>query len=114
MPVVHRNVLKAARQALKRRTRNRAVLSGVKGVIKKLQTAIQQKQAGQATELLREASRALQRAASEGVIHRKAASRTLSRLTAQMPTGMTASPARRAGGASAPGVPSHAVPSCSL
>src|SRR2546422_5528627 len=61
MPVVHRNVLKAARQALKRRTRNRAVLSGVKGVIKKLQTAIQQKQAGQATELLREASRALQR-----------------------------------------------------
>lgn len=90
MPVVHKNTLKAARQALKRRARNRAVLSGVKGVIKKLQTAIQQKQTNQATELLREASRALQRAASKGVIHRKAASRKLSRLTAQMRRGATA------------------------
>jgi small subunit ribosomal protein S20 len=90
MPVVHKNTLKAARQALKRRARNRAVLSGVKGVIKKLQTAIQQKQTSQATELLREASRALQRAASKGVIHRKAASRKLSRLTAQMQRGATA------------------------
>ena len=84
MPVVHRNVLKAARQALKRRTRNRAVLSGVKGVIKKLQTAIQQKQTEQATILLREASRALQRAASKGVIHRNTASRKLSRLSARI------------------------------
>ncbi len=90
MPVVHKNTLKAARQALKRRARNRAVLSGVKGVIKKLQTAIQQKQTSQATELLREASRALQRAASKGVIHQKAASRKLSRLTAQMRRGATA------------------------
>jgi len=90
MPVVHKNVLKAARQALKRRARNRAVLSGVKGVIKKLQAAVQQKQADQATALLREASRALQRAASKGIIHRKAASRKLSRLTAQMRKGVTA------------------------
>jgi len=90
MPVVHKNVLKAARQSLKRRARNRAALSGVKGVIKKLQTAIQQKQTEQATTLLREASRALQRAASKGVIHRNAASRKLSRLTAQMRKGVTA------------------------
>lgn len=90
MPVVHKNVLKAARQSLKRRARNRAVLSGVKGVLKKLQTAVQQKQTDHATELLREASRALQRAASKGVIHRKAASRKLSRLTAQMRKGVTA------------------------
>jgi len=90
MPVVHKNTLKAARQALKRRARNRAVLSGVKGVIKKLQTAIQQKQTNQATELLYEAARALQRAASKGVIHRNAASRKLSRLTAQMRRGATA------------------------
>jgi small subunit ribosomal protein S20 len=90
MPVVHKNVLKAARQSLKRRSRNRAVLSGVKGAIKKLQTAIQQKQTDQATDLLREASRVLQRAASKGVIHRNAASRKLSRLTAQMRKGATA------------------------
>jgi small subunit ribosomal protein S20 len=90
MPVVHKNTLKAARQALKRRGRNRAVLSGLKGVIKKLQAAIQQKQTDQATTLLREASRALQRAATKGVIHRNAASRKLSRLTAQMRKGVTA------------------------
>ena len=90
MPVVHKNVLKAARQALKRRARNRAVLSGVKGVIKKLQTAIEQKKPDQATALLREASRALQRAASKGIIHRNAASRKLSRLNAQMRKGVTA------------------------
>jgi len=90
MPVVHKNVLKAARQALKRRARNRAALSGVKGVIKKLQAAIQQKQTDQATTLLREASRALQRAATKGVIHRNAASRKLSRLTAQARKGVTA------------------------
>src|SRR5438445_13136902 len=103
MPVVHKNTLKAARQALKRRARNRAVLSGVKGVIKKLQTAIQQKQTSQATELLREASRALQRAASKGVIHRNAASRKLSRLTAQMRRGATAYHGRRPGSDSEPG-----------
>jgi small subunit ribosomal protein S20 len=90
MPVVHKNVLKAARQALKRRARNRAALSGVKGVIKKLQAAIQQKQTDQATTLLREASRALQRAATKGVIHRNTASRKLSRLTAQARKGVTA------------------------
>ncbi len=90
MPVVHKNTLKAARQALKRRARNRTVLSGVKGVIKKLQTAIQQKQTDQATALLREASRALQRAASKGVVHRNAAARKLSRLSAQSRKGVTA------------------------
>jgi small subunit ribosomal protein S20 len=90
MPVVHKNVLKAARQALKRRARNRAALSGVKGVIKKLQAAIQQKQTDQATTLLREASRALQRAKTKGVIHRNTASRKLSRLTAQARKGVTA------------------------
>ncbi|OLB61906.1 MAG: 30S ribosomal protein S20 [Nitrospirae bacterium 13_2_20CM_2_61_4] len=90
MPVVHKNVLKAARQALKRRARNRAAMSGVKGAIKKLQTAIQQKQTDQATTLLREASRALQRAATKGVIHRNTASRKLSRLSAQARKGVTA------------------------
>jgi small subunit ribosomal protein S20 len=90
MPVVHKNVLKAARQALKRRARNRAAMSGVKGAIKKLQAAIQQKQTDQATTLLREASRALQRAATKGVIHRNTASRKLSRLSAQARKGVTA------------------------
>jgi small subunit ribosomal protein S20 len=84
MPIVHKNVLKAARQAEKRRARNRSIQSGVKNVIKKLQTAVEKKQAEGAATTLREASRALAKAASKGVIHRNNASRRISRLTAQV------------------------------
>ena len=87
MPVVHKNTLKAARQSEKRRARNRSVQSGVKSVIKKLQAAVEGKKADEAATLLREASRALQRAASKGVLHRNTASRKLSRLTAQVRKG---------------------------
>ena len=90
MPVVHKNVLKAARQAEKRRARNRTVQSGVKSVIKKLQTALEQKKTEEAAALLRETARALQRAASKGVLHRNTASRKLSRLTAQARKAATA------------------------
>jgi small subunit ribosomal protein S20 len=87
MPVVHKNALKAARQAEKRRARNRSVQSAVKSVIKKLQTAVENKKTDETAALLREASSALQRAASKGVIHRNTASRRLSRLTAQVRKG---------------------------
>jgi len=88
MPVVHKNALKAARQSEKRRARNRSVHSGVKNVIKKLQTAVANKKIDETAALLREASRALQRAASKGVLHRNTASRKLSRLTAQVRKGV--------------------------
>ena len=88
MPVVHKNVMKAARQAEKRRARNRSVQSGVKGVIKKLQTAVENKKTDETAALLRETSRALQRAATKGVLHPNAASRKLSRLTAQVRKGV--------------------------
>jgi small subunit ribosomal protein S20 len=84
MPVVHKNVLKAARQSEKRRLRNRSVQSGVKNIIKKLQTAIEKKQPDEAAGMLKEASKALAKAASKGVIHRNNASRHISRLTAQV------------------------------
>ena len=87
MPVVHKNTLKAARQSEKRRARNRSVQSGVKSVIKKLQAAVEGKKADETVALLREASRALQRAATKGVLHRNTASRKLSRLTAQVRKG---------------------------
>jgi small subunit ribosomal protein S20 len=84
MPVVHKNVLKAARQSEKRRLRNRSIQSGVKNIVKKLQIAVEKKQAEEAAGTLREASRALAKAASKGVIHRNTASRHISRLTAQV------------------------------
>lgn len=84
MAIVHKNVLKAARQSEKRRLRNRSVQSEVRGVIKKLQTAIESKKSEEATATLREAARALSRAGSKGVIHRNTASRKISRLAAQV------------------------------
>jgi len=84
MPIVHKNVLKAARQSEKRRLRNRSVQSGVRGVIKKLQAAIEGKKPEDAAAMLREASRVLSRAGSKGVIHRNTASRKISRLTARV------------------------------
>ena len=84
MPVVHKNVLKAARQSEKRRLRNRTVQAGIKGAVKKLQAVIEEKKTDVAAATLREASRALSRAASKGVIHRNTASRKIARLTAQV------------------------------
>ena len=88
MPVVHKNALKAARQSEKRRARNRSVHSGVKSAVKKLQTAVESKKTDETAALLREVSRTLQRAASKGVLHPNTASRTLSRLTAQVRKGV--------------------------
>jgi small subunit ribosomal protein S20 len=84
MPVVHKNALKAARQSEKRRLRNRAVQAGVKNIIKTLQGAIEKKKTEDVAALLREAQKALAGAASKGVLHRKTASRKISRLTLQV------------------------------
>ena len=84
MPVVHKNVFKAARQSEKRRLRNRSVQSGVKNLIKKLQGAVEAKNTDEAASTLRDATRSLSKAASKGIIHKKTASRRISRLTAQV------------------------------
>jgi small subunit ribosomal protein S20 len=84
MPVVHKNVFKAARQAEKRRLRNRSVQSGVKNLVKKLQGALEAENKEEAASMLRDATRGLAKAASKGIIHKKTASRRISRLTAQV------------------------------
>ena len=83
MPVVHKNVLKAARQSEKRRVRNRAVQAGVKGAIKKLQAAIEEKKLDETAAALKEAARALAMGVSKRVLHKNTASRKISRLTLQ-------------------------------
>jgi small subunit ribosomal protein S20 len=83
MPVVHKNVFKAARQSEKRRLRNRSVQSGVKNLVKKFQSAVESQNIEEATATLREALRGFAKAASKGIIHKKTASRRISRLTAQ-------------------------------
>ena len=71
---------KRNRQAQKRRVRNTAVRTSVKGALKKAREAIATKDAGKATDALKGASRTISKAASKGVIHKKNASRRIGRL----------------------------------
>lgn len=84
MPVVHKSTIKAARQAEKRRQRNRAVMTAVKGTIKKVATAVVEQDVTAAKASLREATSALSKAATKGVLKRNTASRRISRLTRQV------------------------------
>ncbi len=81
MPVVHKSAIKRARQSIKRHQRNKAILHGTKTVTKKVKAAIAEKNPELAQTLLREATSALSKAVTKGSLHRKTASRKISRLT---------------------------------
>ncbi|BCA55109.1 30S ribosomal protein S20 [Nitrospira sp. KM1] len=81
MPVVHKSTIRRARQAEKRHARNRATLSAVKGLMKKVQSAVAGKQVDAAKTSLREATAALGKAVTKGVMKANTASRRVSRLT---------------------------------
>jgi small subunit ribosomal protein S20 len=72
---------KRARQSVKRNLRNRSVESGVKTVVKKVETAVTSGNRDEAGKALLQAIKALNKAASKGVVHRNTASRNISRLT---------------------------------
>ena len=72
---------KRARQSVKRNLRNRSVESGVKTVVKKVETAVTSGNRDEAGKALLQAVKALNKAASKGVVHRNTASRNISRLT---------------------------------
>jgi small subunit ribosomal protein S20 len=80
MPVIHKSTIKRARQAAKRHLRNRAVLSGVRGVLKKVVNAVEENNADAAKASLREATAALDKAVTKGVLKRNTASRRVARL----------------------------------
>ncbi len=71
---------KRNRQALKRRARNVAVRTGVKGAVKKVREALATGDAAGAKAALGVAVKALDGAASKGVLHKNTASRRISRL----------------------------------
>lgn len=76
----HKSALKAHRQSLKRRARNRIVKGHVRGAIKRTRAAIAAGDLAAAQEYLREAVSNLDRAAKKGVIHPNNAARRKSRL----------------------------------
>ena len=77
----HASALKAERQSLKRRARNRQNLSMVKTQIKKLRAAIASGDGKTAKDMLNATIGAIDKAARKGIVHDNAAARYKSRLT---------------------------------
>lgn len=80
----HPSAEKRNRQRIKRTLRNRAVKSSVRTHVKNVRAAIAAKDAKTAKEALKAATVAIDKASSKGVIAKETASRTVSRLSAQV------------------------------
>jgi small subunit ribosomal protein S20 len=76
----HRSAEKRARQALRRRDRNRAVRSRVRGSTRAVRAALESGDVAGAATQLREAERMIRKAASKGIVKKSTASRTVARL----------------------------------
>lgn len=80
----HKSAIKRARQNRERRTRNRHYRTLVRGRIKALRAAIDAGDLETAEQLLPSTVSTLQRVAQKGVLHKRNASRRISRLTRQV------------------------------
>lgn len=81
----HKSALKRAGQNERRRLRNKAVQTRVKNVVKDLRLAVAQ-DAENAGDQFNTAQSAIDKAAKKGVLHKKTASRKISRLAKQVNT----------------------------
>ncbi len=79
----HKSALKRAGQNERRRLRNKAVQTRVKNVVKDVRLAVAQ-DGGNAVEQFNTAKSAIDKAAKKGVLHKKTASRKVSRLAKQI------------------------------
>ncbi len=82
--------IKRNRQNEKRRLRNKSVKSSLKTAVRKFRETVEAGDAEQASALMREASRQLDKAASKGVIHKNQAANRKSAIAHQF-TRLTAS-----------------------
>jgi len=80
----HKSALKRARQSKVRRLRNLGFKTRARHAVKEVRAAVEETAPDQAQEKLKEATAALQKAASKRVIHKKNAARRISRLTHQV------------------------------
>ncbi len=77
----HKSAEKRNRQNQLQRLRNRSNKSKMKGVVKKVIEALEQKAGDQAQEALKAAIPVIEKTAVKGSIHKRNASRKVSRLT---------------------------------
>lgn len=80
----HPSAEKRNRQRLVRTERNRAVRTRIRNALKKARAALSAGDAAGAAQPIKEASVALARAVTQGVLHQKTASRTISRINAAL------------------------------
>jgi len=85
----HKSAEKRNRQAQVRRLRNKSNRTRMKTAIRKIDEAVIAGSADEAQEALRKAIPVIARIASKGTLHKKKASRKISRLTKRV-NGMTA------------------------
>ncbi|MDD5688398.1 MAG: 30S ribosomal protein S20 [Elusimicrobia bacterium] len=77
----HTSALKEARKNQKRRLDNRSVKSQIRTMTKKFTVALAAKNINGAAELLKSLSSILDKASKKNIIHKKTASRKISRLS---------------------------------
>ena len=77
----HKSAMKRDRQSKVRRLRNRMNKTKMKSLIRRIEEALTAGSEDQAQEALKTAIPLIQKTASKGTIHRKTASRKISRLT---------------------------------
>jgi small subunit ribosomal protein S20 len=77
----HASALKRHRQSEKRRRRNQAIRSRLRHLVRAVREALGARDASTAASRLLDATRALNKAATKGVVHRRNASRRIARLT---------------------------------
>jgi len=80
----HKSALKRAKQDEVKRIRNKSYKSRAKKAIKEVRAAIADNSPDQAEKKLSDAASLIQKTASKGAIHRKQASRKISRLARQI------------------------------
>ena len=77
----HKSALKRARQNEIRRLRNKSVKTRVKSIVKDVRLSVSENSKEAALKKLEMAKSNIDRAAQKGVIHKKTASRKISRLS---------------------------------
>ena len=80
----HASAEKRHRQSLKRRSRNRLVKATIRTTIKAAVTLAESGKKDEAREKAQQATRLLDKAASQGKLHKKNAQRTVSRLNTRI------------------------------
>ncbi len=80
----HKSAIKRQKQADKKHELNKSVKSALKTLAKKVEQAVEAKNTDIAKESLIKATRAYDKAASQGVVHKSTASRKISRLSSKV------------------------------